>query len=283
MVKSYMLNPCRRGGYETTKSTESGNKRSSVHENGEKSRSSYSDYPKKVASEKGDQKLAARKLSFTRLDQGKPLLNRGTLDQYRLVVVCVRGNVSVKETMSLILKEAIGPDGPSPTLVLGPTAPEDLSTDWTGKVGWITFVDGTSMAHPSTDVEIISPDNLLEVNLFIEKAAQGEGSQIILGDFLDNIIKSIGSPESFYSFFCQLASRIRLRKRTAMLVIKEDIHEKPMVEMVKRFADIVLEFRDQDNEGALTVEMRTLNFADNIYTRWLPFPQSLRPLCTNYT
>ncbi len=66
-------------------------------------------------------------------------------------------------------------------------------------------------------------------------------------------------------------------------MIKEDIHEKPMVEMVKRFADIVLEFRDQDNEGALTVEMRTLNFADNIYTRWLPFPQALRPLCTNYT
>ncbi len=203
--------------------------------------------------------MAARKLSFTRLDQGKPLLNRGTLDQYRLVVVCVRGNVSVKETMSLILKEAIGPEGPSPTLVLGPTAPEDLSTDWTGKVGWITFVDGTSISHPSNDVEIISPDNLLEINLFIEKASQGEGTQIILGDFLDNIIKSIGSPESFYSFFCQLASRVRLRKRTAM------------------------EFRDQDNEGALTVEMRTLNFADNIYTRWLPFPQALRPLCTNYT
>jgi hypothetical protein len=123
----------------------------------------------------------------------------------------------------------------------------------------------------------------LEINLFIEKASQGEGAQVILGDFLDNIMMSIGSPENFYSFFCQLASRIRLRKRTAILVIKEDIHEKPMVEMVKRFADIVLEFRDQDNDGALTVEMRTLNFADNIYTRWLPFPQSLRPLCTNYT
>src|SRR5207245_5789097 len=160
--------------------------------------------------------------------------------------------------MSLSLREAIGPDGPSPTLVLGPTAPEDLSTDWTGKVGWITFVDGTSMSHPSSDVEIISPDNLLEINLFIEKASHGEGTQIILGDFLDNIIKSIGSPESFYSFFCQLASRIRLRKRTAILVIKEDIHEKPMVEMVKRFADIVLEFRDKDTEVALTVRMITL-------------------------
>src|SRR5437016_11087927 len=124
--------------------------------------------------------MATRKLSFTRLDQGKPLLNRGTLDQYRLFVVCVRGNVSVKETMSLILKEAIRPEGPCPTLVLGPTAPEELSTDWTGKVGWITFVDGTSMAHPSTNVEIISPANLLEINLFIEKAYQG-GAQVLLG------------------------------------------------------------------------------------------------------
>ena len=227
--------------------------------------------------------MTARRLSFTSLDSGKPLLNRGALDQYRLVVVCVRGNVSVRETMSLILKEAIGVEGPSPTLVLGPTAPEDISSDHQGKIGWITFVDGTSAAHPSADVEIISPDNLLEVNLFIEKASQGEGAQVILGDFLDNIIMSTGSPESFYSFFCQLASRVRMRKRTAILVIKEDIHEKPMIEMVKRFADIVLEFRDQDNEGALTVEMRTLNFADNIYTRWLPFPQALRPLCSNYT
>jgi hypothetical protein len=185
--------------------------------------------------------------------------------------------------MSLILKEAIDSDGPCPTLVLGPTAPEEISTDRPGKVGWITFVDGTSVADSSSDVEIISPDNLLEVNLFIEKAAQGEGAQVILGDFLDNIMKTTGSPESFYSFFCQLASRMRLRKRTAILVIKEDIHEKSMIEMVKRFADIVLEFRDQDNEGDLSVEMRTLNFADNIFTRWLPFPQALRPLCSNYT
>src|SRR5438552_5387126 len=109
------------------------------------------------------------------------------------------------------------------------------------------------MSHTSSEVEIISPDNLLEINLFIEKASQGEGTQIILGDFLDNIIKSIGSPESFYSFFCQLASRVRLRKRTTILVIKEDIHEKTMIEMVKRFADIILDFSDKDIERALTV------------------------------
>jgi hypothetical protein len=208
----------------------------------------------------------------------KRTLSRGTLDKYRLVIACVRGNVSVRETMRQLLEEAVLPCDVFPILVLGPTAPEDLETGKPNKVGWVTFVDGTS--HPSPQVEIISPDNLLEVNLFIEKAAQGDGTPLILGDFLDNVIKSSGSPESFYSFFCQLASRVRMKKRTAILVIKEDIHDRPMVEMVKRFADVVLEFRDRDNKDALTVEMRTLNFADNIYTGWVPFPEGLKPLST---
>lgn len=225
--------------------------------------------------------MATRTATITRTPNGyhglsrKPL-TRGKLGQYRVVVVCVRGNVSIKETMRQILAEATEPTETVPILVLGPTPPEDIVTNPATRVGWVTFVDGTSAAHPSPEVQIISPDNFLEVNLFIEKAAEGEGPQVILGDFLDNMIKSTASSESFYSFFCQLASRMRLKKRTAVLVIKEDIHERPMVEIVKRFADVVLEFRDQDNQGTLTVEMRTLNFADNIYTGWAPFPQATR-------
>ena len=205
-------------------------------------------------------------------------LVRGNLDKYRVVITCVRGNVSVKETMRLILKEALGVTEASPILVLGPTPPEDIAIHHPVSVGWVTFVDGLSATHHSSGYQIISPDNLLEVNLFIEKAAQGVGPWLIFGDFLDNVIKTTGSPESFYSFFCQLASRMRLKKRTAVLVIKEDIHDRNMVEMVKRFADVVLEVRDQDNQGSVKVEMRTLNFADNIYTKWMPFPQGLRPL-----
>ena len=208
-------------------------------------------------------------------DRSENLFTRGTLDKYRLVIACVRGNVSVRETMRRLLTEAIEPAASAPILILGPTAPEDLQTGQNNPVGWVTFVNGTS--HPSPDVEIISPDNLLELNLFIEKVAQADG-QLILGDFLDNIIMTSGSPESFYSFFCQLVSRVRLKKRTAVLVIKEDIHERSTVEMVKRFADVVLEFRDRDRDGAPSVEMRTLNFADNMYTGWIPFPQTLKPL-----
>ncbi len=199
------------------------------------------------------------------------------LDRHRLVIVCVKGNVSVRETLRTIIQNALGPRDTPPILVLGPTAPEDIADGQAHRTGWVTFVDGTSLAHPLPEVEIISPDNLLEVNLFIEKASQGENRPIV-GDFLDNVIRSIGSPESFYTFFCQLASRVKLKKRTAILVIKEDIHDRAMVETVKRFADVVLEFRDQDDEAGLKVEMRTLNFADNIYTSWRPFNDWLRPI-----
>lgn len=203
-----------------------------------------------------------------------------SLEKNRLVIVCVRGNVSVRETMRSILRNTLDPFGLLPVYLLGPTAPQDVPNQQTGKVAWITFVDGNSLANPS-GVEIISPDNLLEVNLFIEKAVQESESQVLLGDFLDNVIKTTASPESFYSFFCQLASRVKMRKRTAILIIKEDIHDRAIVEIVKRFADIVIEVRDQDIEGALKVEMRTLNFADNVYTAWRPFSEALRPLSVN--
>ncbi len=199
------------------------------------------------------------------------------LGRHHLVIVCVRGNVSVRETLRSILNKALGPQETPPLLILGPTAPEDIVSGQSHRIGWVTFVDGTSLAHQSPHVEIISPDNLLEVNLFIEKAAQGE-SHAIVGDFLDNVIRTIGSPSSFYTFFCQLASRVKLKKRTAVLVIKEDIHDKAMVETVKRFADVVLEFRDQDDGKGLKVEMRTLNFADNIYTSWRPFSEWMQPV-----
>ena len=200
------------------------------------------------------------------------------LERHRLVIACVRGNVSVRETLRTILDDALPADSPPPLLVLGPTAPEEISNGHSNRIGWVTFVDGSSLAHPSAQVEIISPDNLLEVNLFIEKCVQENESKVIVGDFLDNVIRSINSPESFYSFFCQLASRVKLKKRTAILVIKEDIHDRSVVETVKRCADLVLEFRDQDNNGTLKVEMRTLNFADNVYTAWRPFSDWLQPL-----
>src|SRR5712692_3213599 len=80
-------------------------------------------------------------------------LPRGTLDKYRLVIACVKGNVSVRETMKRLLKEAIEPAGTLPILILGPTAPEDMDTGENNRIGWVTFLNGAS--HPSPEVEII--------------------------------------------------------------------------------------------------------------------------------
>src|SRR3989442_5062709 len=63
-----------------------------------------------------------------------------------------------------------------PVLLFGPTAPEDLtSIPINSKVGWVTFVDGNaqSQSQPGS-AQLISPDNILEVNLFIEQAARSE-------------------------------------------------------------------------------------------------------------
>ena len=78
------------------------------------------------------------------------------LERHRLVIVCVRGNVSVRETLRTILQDALPSDGPPPLLVLGPTAPEEISNGHSNRIGWVTFVDGSSLAHPSSKVEIIS-------------------------------------------------------------------------------------------------------------------------------
>src|SRR2546428_2307796 len=106
------------------------------------------------------------------------------LERHRLVIACVRGNVSVRETLRTILEDALPSDGPPPLLILGPTAPEEIANGHSSRIGWVTFVDGSSLAHPSAKVEIISPDNLLEVNLFIEKCFQESDSNVIVGDFL---------------------------------------------------------------------------------------------------
>src|SRR5207247_9762649 len=177
------------------------------------------------------------------------------LDRHPLVIVCMKRKVTVRETLRTIIQDAPGPRDTPPILVLGPTAPEDIADGQAHRTGWVTFVDGTSLAHPLPEVEIISPDNLLEVNLFIEKASQGENRPIV-GDFLDNVIRSIGSPESFYTFFCQLASRVKLKKRTAILVIKEDIHDRAMVETVKQCAELDNDLTTEEEEAGLKVEMR---------------------------
>src|SRR5437879_13221642 len=79
------------------------------------------------------------------------------LDRHRLVIACVRGNVSVRETLCTILQDALPSDALAPLLVLGPTAPEEISNANSNRIGWVTFVGRTSMAHRAIRGEIRHP------------------------------------------------------------------------------------------------------------------------------
>jgi archaellum biogenesis ATPase FlaH len=112
----------------------------------------------------------------------------------------------------------------------------------------------------------------LEISLFIEKNISNHGARefIVVGDFLDNVLCAAGadSLDAFFSFYCQLAARVKRDGRTALLVVKEDLHDARKMEIVRRFADIIVEYRSREDGDAIVQEMRILNFANHAYVNW---------------
>lgn len=187
------------------------------------------------------------------------------LSDYRVIVACVRGSVSVTEILGEIL-DSVRSEGCTPILLLGPTSPSDL-TPQDSKVGWITFAAGEEESSFTT----ITPQNLTDINLFIEKSLRENlgANPVVVGDFLDNILSSSSSLETLYSFYSQLASRMKQHRRTGVFLIKEDLHDQKKVEMIRRFADVILEYRLREEEMEIIWEMRAFNFVDKIYTGWI--------------
>src|SRR5438132_14098947 len=79
------------------------------------------------------------------------------LERHRLVIACVRGNVSVRETLRTILQDALPSDSPPPLLVLGPSAPVEICNGQSNRIGRVTLFGSSSMAHPFSHVEINYP------------------------------------------------------------------------------------------------------------------------------
>src|SRR5207245_11546490 len=83
-------------------------------------------YLKKVASH-GKTRMATRRENHPQ-EEKAPRTENGSgwhdsqLERHRLVIACVRGNVSVRETLRTILQDALPSDRPPPLLVLGPNA-----------------------------------------------------------------------------------------------------------------------------------------------------------------
>ena len=64
------------------------------------------------------------------------------------------------------------------------------------------------------------------------------------------------------------ASAARVANRTLIPIVNVDIHREMDVNVVKRFADVIIENREREAHGRLIREVRVSNRVDDIHTDW---------------
>ena len=186
------------------------------------------------------------------------------IDQYRVLALLIRGNVGAEDVIHDVMMR-LEPRC-APILLLGPTAPMQLQISDNVKIAWISTVSDVSAQEFST----LSPEDPSRVSIFLTKTLETlprDMKPVILGDFLDNMIPHMNE-STFYMFYSDLASTARTLNYTVVFIVKADIHSETEINIVKRFADVIIENRERDDRGKLVREVRVSNLVDNIHTDW---------------
>jgi hypothetical protein len=186
------------------------------------------------------------------------------IDQYRVLAILIKGNIGAENVIGDLMSR-LEPKC-APILLLGPTAPTQLPLSKEVKIGWVTTVSGISeMEYP-----ILSPEDPSMVSVFLSKTLKTlaqDMKPVILGDFLDNMIPHMDE-SLFYKYYSDLSSAARILDYTVVFVVKADIHREVDINVVKRFADVIIENREREEKGRLVREVRVSNRVDNIHTDW---------------
>ena len=186
------------------------------------------------------------------------------IDQYRVLAILLQGNIGAQNVTHDVLSH-LEPRC-VPVLLLGPTAPMQLSLPPGAKVAWVSGVSGRS----KLDVPVLSPEDPTAVNVFLTKtldALPQDARPVILGDFFDNMIPHMDE-SLFYRYYSEQASATRVSNHTLIPIVNVDIHREVDVNVVKRFADVIIENREREARGRLIREVRVSNRVDDIHTDW---------------
>jgi len=200
--------------------------------------------------------FAARVLSFHGLK--KPI------DHYSVLAILIKGNIGagnvIHDVMTRLEPRCV------PILLLGPTAPTQLHSSDNVKIAWITTVSGASVREYTT----LNPEDPSKVSIFLTNTLRTlpkDVKPVILGDFLDNMIPHM-TESTFYRFYSDLASTARTLNHTVVFIVNADIHSEVEINVVKRFADVIIENREREDKGKLIREVRVRNLVDNTHTDW---------------
>jgi len=186
------------------------------------------------------------------------------IDQYRVLAILIKGNIGTITVIGDLISHL--EPGCNPILLLGPTAPTQLAPPKKAKIGWVTTAPGVS----EQEYSVLSPEDPSMVSVFLNKTLERlpeDSKPVILGDFLDNMIPHMDE-SLFYKYYSDLASAARILKYTIVFVVKADIHREVDINVVKRFADVIIENREREDRGRFVREVRVSNQVDNVHTDW---------------
>jgi hypothetical protein len=195
-------------------------------------------------------------------------LRRPLLD-YRIVIAILKGDVGAINILKDALKMSKNLSINNMLLVLGPTTPLSLRPPNASRILWATYTDRTNLQYPQR-LTIVPPNQLTDISLGLEKLSQTRTGRIplLVGDFLDNVLSVSADPAGLYSFLCKLFTRIRTNRQTAFFLATEEMHDPKKTAALKRFADVVIEYRSIQDPPNQRIEARVLDHLQNHYDTW---------------
>lgn len=187
------------------------------------------------------------------------------LQRARIIIGTIKGNVSAAN----ILKDALAATRDlrirQILLALGPTSPLTLGTRHQ-KIIWATFLDEADVQN-GNDPVVVPPTHLTDLSISFEKLCDRSSVRLLLGDFIDSTL-SASNESAVFQFLSKILTRIRENKQTAFFLVSEDMHDAKKVAMVRRFADVVIEYREIQGDDRYGVETRVLDYARDYYGNW---------------
>jgi hypothetical protein len=195
-------------------------------------------------------------------------LRRPFLD-YRIVIAILKGDIGATNILKDALKISENLPINNMLLALGPTTPLSLRPPNGSRILWATYTDRTNLQYPHR-LTIVPPNQLTDISLGLEKLSQTRTGRVplLVGDFLDNVLSVSADPAGLYSFLCKLFTRIRINHQTAFFLATEEMHDPKKTAALKRFADVVIEYRSIQDPPNQRIEARVLDHLQNQYDIW---------------
>jgi len=202
-------------------------------------------------------------------------LPRPILD-YRIIIAITKGDVGAVNILQDALSISKDLYINSVLLALGPTTPISLRPPARSRVLWATFTDGGNLPN-GTRLTIVPPTDLTDISLSLDRLSKTRTGRIplIVGDFLDNVLSVSTVPSGLYSFLCKLFTRIRTNGQTAFLLATEDMHDSKKTAILKRFADVIIEYKSKQEDSDYRLEARILDQTQNQCSTWQSHPLDL--------